>query len=83
MNSADETITITCADAITPVSWETVKAKIKTGKDKVTVSPRSAVTDEKGHAVFTIQGVKEGKAKIEFKDATAGLKVIVKVTVIK
>ena len=82
-DSADEKITIACADAVTPVSWETVKAKVKLGKDKVTVSPRSAVTDENGQALFTIHGVKGGKAKIEFKDATAGLKVIVKVKVIK
>ncbi len=81
--SEQETITIICEDG-TPVAGETVKAKVKSGKDMVAVSPLTTVTDNDGQTVFTITAVnKPGKAKIEFKDKKAGLKTKVKVEVIE
>lgn len=79
---ATETITITCADGVTPVDGETVKARVKSGKNRVSVSPPSATTDASGQAVFTITATdKTGNARVEFKDKTAGLKTTVKVKV--
>ncbi|NUO10092.1 MAG: M6 family metalloprotease domain-containing protein [Candidatus Brocadia sp.] len=82
--SSDVTIIITCEDGVTPVSGETVKAKVKSGSDVVTVSPLDAITDTNGQAIFTIIAKnKVGKAKVVFKDKSAGLKTTVKVKVVK
>ncbi|MCF6155828.1 MAG: hypothetical protein E3K36_11385 [Candidatus Brocadia sp.] len=77
--SDDVTVTVTCSDS-TPVVGETVTAKVKSGKKRVSVTPPSQDTDTNGKAIFTITATqKTGKAKVEFK--SAGLKTTVAIKV--
>jgi len=77
-SNAQVAITITCEDD-TLVEGEIVDWKIKKGKKNISITPKSATTDAHGQSVFTITGVKKGKAKVEFK--AGDLKTKVKVTV--
>jgi hypothetical protein len=75
-------LSIICEDGVTPVIGETVTARVKTGKDRVRVSPSIAVTDDNGQAVFKIAAKNEvGKARIKFK--TSNLRKGVEVKVVK
>ena len=75
-------ISIICEDGVTPVIGETVTARVRTGKDRVKVSPSIAVTDDNGQAVFKIAAKNEvGKARIQFE--TSNLRKGVKVKVVK
>lgn len=78
-SSEQETITIFCENG-TPVMAELVAWKVKKGKETISVTPESAITDVNGQAVFTITGVKKGKAKVEFVSGNLKAKVKVKVT---
>ena len=45
----------------------TVTAKVKTGKDRVTIDATTATTDANGQATFTITaGQKKGNSKVVF-----------------
>lgn len=78
---AVETITVTCNDD-TGVAGTIVTAKVVSGKNCVSVSPASAVTDTSGKAEFAVKAKKKtGTAKIKFKGE--GLKDKVKVKVKK
>ncbi|BBO19221.1 conserved hypothetical protein [Candidatus Brocadia pituitae] len=60
---------------------ETVTAKIKSGKRRISVTPLSQNTDASGEAIFTIKAMKEtGNAKVKF-EAASGLKTAVTVKV--
>ena len=74
-------ISIICEDGVTPVIGETVTARVKTGKDRVRVSPSVAITDDNGHAVFKIAAKNTtGNARIQFKTSNSRKVVRVKVT---
>ena len=79
-SSASETITITC-DNGAPVEGEKVVWKIKKGEKNISITPKNSITDLHGQAMFTIKGVKKGKAKVEFISGDLKTKVKVKVTV--
>lgn len=75
-------ISIICEDGVTPVIGESVTARVKTGKDRVRVSPSIAVTDDNGQAVFKIAAKNTtGNARIQFK--TSNSRKVVKVKVVK
>jgi methionine-rich copper-binding protein CopC len=75
-------LSIICEDGVTPVIGETVTARVKTGKDRVRVSPSIAVTDDNGQAVFKIAAKNTtGKVRIQFK--TNNSREVVKVKVVK
>ncbi len=78
-SNAQEMITITCEDG-NPVEGEPVTWKIKRGAENIAISPENTTTDMNGQALFTITGVKKGKAKIEFQSGDLKVKVKVKVT---
>ena len=78
--SGDVTVTVTCADS-SPVVGETVTAKIKSGKKRISISPQSTDTNVNGQAIFTITATKKtGNAKVKFGTAS-GLKTTVTVKV--
>ncbi|MCF6149602.1 MAG: hypothetical protein E3K37_13195 [Candidatus Kuenenia sp.] len=79
-SSVPVTITVECEDG-TPrddalVIWEIVR-----GIENISISPESAITDDNGQAVFTIEGEKKGKAKIKFVSSDSNSKVKVKIKV--
>ena len=64
-----------------PVVGETVTAKIKSGKKRISVTPLSQNTDASGEAIFTIAATKKaGNARVKFETAS-GLKTTVTVRV--
>lgn len=74
------TITVLCEDG-SPVVGQTVTAKIKSDKKRITVSPQSTKTDPNGQAIFTITATnKTGNAKVKF-ETTNGLTTTVPVKV--
>ncbi|MBE7445569.1 MAG: carboxypeptidase regulatory-like domain-containing protein [Planctomycetia bacterium] len=67
--SAEETITVFCGDNSGSVN-RLVQATITGGKNRITVSPASVLTDANGEAKFTITALsKTGNAKVKFEDA--------------
>ena len=62
-------------DVIVTLTWgygslvggETVETEIATGKRRISILPKSVVTDENGEAKFTITARRSGKAKITFR----------------
>ena len=71
-------MTITCEDG-TPVEGERVAWKIKMGKKNISIKQKSATTNVNGKSVFTITGIKRGKAIVEFKSGDLKFKVKVSV----
>ncbi len=64
-----------------PVAGETVTAKIKSGKKRISVTPLSQSTDANGNAIFKIMATKKtGNARVKFETA-GGLKATVTVKV--
>jgi hypothetical protein len=77
----DETVTVTCEDG-SPIAGLAVTFTVQTGKQRIFVSPSSAVTDVNGQATFTVTATqKTGNAKIRFE--AAGLRDTVKVKVVR
>ncbi|HCC30378.1 MAG: hypothetical protein A3G70_00505 [Planctomycetes bacterium RIFCSPLOWO2_12_FULL_39_13] len=64
--SKDVVVTITWGYGFS-VGGENIEVEVTAGKRRVSISPKSAVTDENGQAKFTILGKRVGKAKITFK----------------
>ncbi len=77
-SNAQAAITITCEDG-TPLEDKKVAWKIKQGKKNISITPKNATTDANGQALFTITGVKKGRAKVEFTSGDLKVKVKVKV----
>lgn len=78
---ADETVTVTCEDG-SPVAGVAVTSTVQTGKQRIFVSPSSAVTDVNGQATFTVTATqKTGNAKVRFE--AAGLRDTVKMKVVR
>ena len=78
--SGNVTVTVTGSEGC-PVVGETVAAKIKSGKKRISVLPQSADTDVNGQVIFTITTTKKtGNAKVKFEVAS-GLKTTVTVKV--
>lgn len=78
--SGDVTVTVTGSEGC-PVVGETVTAKIKSGKRRISVTPLSQNADAGGVALFTIAATKKtGNAKMKFKTAS-GLRTTVTVKV--
>ncbi len=50
-----------------PIENETVETEITTGKRRISISPKTAATDESGQATFTITARRAGKSKITFR----------------
>ncbi|HHT9106715.1 MAG TPA: SBBP repeat-containing protein, partial [Candidatus Wujingus californicus] len=80
-NSTTVTVTVTGANGCA-VTNDRVKAT-SNNTSIATVSPSKATTDANGQAVFTINGLKKGSAKVTFKETLSKLKVKVPVTVTK
>ncbi len=81
--SGEETIIVVCEDG-SPVAGETITWKIKPGKKRIAIVPKSAITDANGEARFTITARGQaGNARIKFKDTAASLKTTVTVEVIE
>ena len=78
-NSADVTVTLTDADG-NAVEGDTVTVKLsRKNKKYITVSSESAVTNENGEAVFTVNANKKGNAEITFEADGLSTKLKVKV----
>ncbi|MCF6156263.1 MAG: hypothetical protein E3K36_13700 [Candidatus Brocadia sp.] len=78
--SGDVTVAVAGSEGC-PVVGETVTAKIKTGKRRISVTPLSQNTDASGEAIFTITATKKtGNARVKF-EAASGLKTTVTVKV--
>ncbi|MDO8132507.1 MAG: Ig-like domain-containing protein, partial [Candidatus Brocadiales bacterium] len=80
-SSTTVTVTVTGADGCAVVG-DKVKAT-SNNTAIATVSPSKVTTDANGQAVFTINGLKKGSAKVTFTEASAKLKTKTKVTVTK
>lgn len=78
--SGDVVVTVTGGN-VCPVRGDTVTASVNsTGKNVISVSPTSAVTNTDGEATFTITAKnKAGNATVTFKDSRLKTKVKVKV----
>lgn len=78
--SGNVTITGSCIDGY-PDIGETVTAKIKSGKKRISISPQSAMTDVSGQAIVTITATdKTGNAKVKF-ETTNDLKTTITVKI--
>jgi len=78
--SEDVTVTVTGANDCA-VEGETVTATINfAGRNRISISPTSAITDENGQATFTIAAKKKaGVARITFKAGDVNKSITVKV----
>lgn len=62
-------VSVFCENGL-PIQGVEIRAKVKKGKERVSVSPRKAVSNRNGQAFFTIKACpckKNGKAEIVFK----------------
>ena len=76
----NQSITVTATDVNNdPITDTSIYATIKSGGKRIEVTPYEQTTDESGSASFTITGVAEGKAKVEF--GVCGLSEKVKIEV--
>ena len=64
--SKDVTVTLTWGYG-SLVGGENIETEITTGKRRISILPKSVVTDENGEAKFTITARRSGKAKITFR----------------
>ena len=81
LNEGEEatiTITTACKSGDLPEGIK-VTARIKKGKNSISLSSKSGVADAKGEAKFTVTARKKGIARIVFKAGRLKVKVIVKV----
>ncbi|KKT20441.1 MAG: hypothetical protein UW04_C0030G0002 [Parcubacteria group bacterium GW2011_GWB1_43_8] len=77
--SEDVTVTITDTDGCV-VEGETVTATINfAGRNRISISPSSAITDENGQTTFTITAMKKGNSKVTFKAGDVKKSIVVKV----
>lgn len=77
---SNQNITVTATDVNKdPITNTNVYATIKSGGKNIEVTPYEQTTDENGSASFTITGVNDGKAQVEF--GVCGLSEKVKIEV--